>query len=554
MKRILFCIFFAGFAFIGCQNWLDINKDPNNAMVDEVTIGLYLPQSQTRIAALLNNSSNQYFLSHHLTKSGGVGGGFPFLHGLIQAQNSNDWWSEIYRINTNLSIIVDLARDLDCKAYEGIAQILLVHNYNRLVDMFGDVPYTQALGGRELNQPAYDKAQDIYASLLLELDLAIANLTASSTPAQQQLITTYELAKFDVMCKGDINKWIRFANSLKLRMLMRVSGVQNVNAQIAAIADRCLAADEIMFCNPGYLKEANKMSPFYSSFGYSQTNSETTNHRYYRPSRDFVDMLRLNNDPRLRVYVQPRLTIGPDPDKRADYEKWGVADEYYVGIPFGQQDPPLDPRTSSIGLGILGLSGSMNTGPLSNAAIMAGFEVQFFLAEAALNGIISGGDETAQAYYEAGVRAVFKYLDVPLHDNYAFVGYPATYPGIKPPISGTADEAAKAYLLQDNDFCNWNLMTTTGKKMAAIASQKWISLFGINPIEAWCEFRRLDLPEMGRSVQAMTNYNISILLYPQTEFNLNKEVLSVDPDRSPATSLLFWDKENKPVPMAPDYL
>ena len=266
-------------------------------------------------------------------------------------------------------------------------------------------------------------------------------------------------------------------------------------------------------------------------------------------------MLRVNNDPRLRVYVTPRLTIGEDPDKRADYAKWGVADEYYVGIPYGQQDPPLDPRTASIGLGILALSGSMNTGPVSNAPIMGGFEVQFFLAEAALSGIIGGGDAAAQAYYEAGVKGVFKYLEPALKDNYAFVGYPATYPGTKPPISGSADEAAIAYLTQNNAFCNWTLMVGNEQKMEAIASQKWISLFGINPCEAWCEFRRLDLPSLGASVQAQETKNISILLYPQTEFNLNGgHATSVDINRVVTSTLLFWDKANPTVPREADYL
>lgn len=554
MKKIIFCIVLAGLTLAGCKEWLDINHDPNNATKDRVSMGLFLPQCQTRIAALLNNSSNQYFLSHHLTKSGGVGGGFPFLNGLIQTQNADGFWQELYTIGSNLVIVRDKAIEVNSKAFTGIAQVLLVHNFQRLVDMFGDIPYTEAIKGIDPYQPVYDKAQDVYASLLSDLDEAIANLTAAKSAEQRLISTTYELAKFDVMAKGDMDKWIRFAYSLKLRMLMRVSGVQNVNSQVAALVNNCLTPNEVMFANPGYIKESGKMSPFYVNFGFSQTNAEQNGHAYYRPSKEFVEKLRDNKDPRLRVYVQPRLNLGADENGRANYEKWGLLNEYYIGIPYGQQDPPLDPRTSSIGLGILGLAGNMTAGPISNAPVMAGFEVQFYLAEAALNGIISGGDAAARAYYEAGVKGCFAYLEVPLKE--AFTpgnGIPNHYVGVRPPITGTALQAATEYLAQDNDFCNWSLMTTTAQKLEAIATQKWISLFGVNPIEAWSEFRRLDLPFLGSSIQGQDAKNISILLYPQSEFDYNKEHTPND-GRSVYTSLLFWDKANGNTPRASDYL
>jgi len=556
MKRILFCIILASLTFVGCKDWLDINYDPNNATVNVVSIGLYLPDCQTSIAALLNNSSTQYQLSHHTTKGGGVGGGFPFLNGLLQTQNSSGFWQDLYRISANLVIIRDKAQELNSKSYEGIAQTLLVHNFNRLVDMFGDIPYTEAILGAELYQPVYDKAQDVYAALLSDIDKAIANLTAAKSGEQQQISTLHELSKFDVMAKGDIDKWIRFANSLKLRMLMRISGVQSVNSQVAAIANSCLNPNEMMFANPGYLKLSGKMNPFYVNFGWNQNDAVASGHGFYRPTRCFVDMLRINNDPRLRVYVEPRLNLGADDSGRADYEKWGLLDERYIGIPYGQVDPPLDPRTTAIGLGILGLSDNMNVAPVSNAPIMGGFEVQFFLAEAALTGIISGGDAAAQAYYEAGVKGVFNYLDVPLRASFTpGAGVIGQYAFVRPPISGTALQAATEYLTQNNAFCNWDLMTTQAQKLEAIASQKWISLFGVNPIEAWNEFRRLDLPPLGSSIQGQQRRNISILLYPQTEFNYNAiNVEKVDPDRDVYTTLLFWDKVNPIVPVVPDYL
>jgi len=558
MKRILFCIILSGFTLVGCKDWLDINYSPNNATVDNVPFQLFLPQTMTRTAARQINNSDMFFLSHHLTKSGSVGGAFNFLTGLIQAQDGNGWWQDYYQINSNLKLILEKAIEREIKSFEGIAMTLMAYNFHKLVDLYGNIPYTEALMGAVLYQPAYDKAEDVYANLLTEIDKAIATLNAAKSTEQIAKSNAVQLNTNDIMAKGDIDKWIRFAHSIKLRMLMRLSGVQNVNSQVAAIMNNCLRYDEVMFCNPGYQKESGKMNPFYSTFGYNQTDSELQAHQFYRPTRDFVDMLRDNKDPRLRVYIQPRQVIGADPQKMADYAKWGLLDEYYIGIPYGQQNPPENAYTTAICIGILGLSSSMTTGPVSNAPVLAGFETQFFLAEAALKGIIPGGDAAAKTYYETGVKGVFRYLDVPLRATFTFPGYPATYPGTKPPITGTWEQAANEYLAQNNPFCNWSLMTTTAQKMEAIATQKWISLFGVDAIESWNEFRRLDLPLLGAALMGQEPKNISTLHYPQTETNLNEVNVNAagaqDRTNNVYNYRMFWDKENPIVGRVSNYL
>ena len=561
MKKILLYFIIVSLALSGCKNWLDINYSPNDTLASNVTIDFVLPATQSRIAALLNSSNNslynQSFLAHHLTKSGSVGGTYNFLTGLLQPQDANYSWQELYSNNANLVLVKEKALELNSKAYEGVARALLVHNFQNLVDMFGNVPYSEALLGRDPYQPKYDKAEDIYANLLTEIDLAIACFVDAKSAEQQDISRFNNFASVDVMAGGNIDKWNRFAHSLKLRLLIRVSGVQNVASQIEAIKDKCLAWNEVMECNPGYRKESNKMKHWSFYLGWNHLNQEQNGHTYYRPTRDFVDMLRDNNDPRLRVYVQPRRTLTNDPDGLADYAASGLETEPYIGIPYGQQNPPENTHTGAIGPGILFLSTEID--PTTNAPIMGGFEVSFYLAEAALKGYVSGGDAAAKSYYEQGVTGVFKYLEVPLKgDGIVKVppGYPSGYAGTLPAITGSAEDAAAAYLSQPgNTFCNWDLMNTDNQKLNAIASQKWISLFGVSSIEAWSEFRRLDLPELGSSRQAQVLYNISILPYPQTEINLNYDnYISNVTGRTVTETLLFWDVVNPQAPKVPEYL
>jgi hypothetical protein len=554
MKKILFYFIIAGFLLSGCRDWLDINRDPNNAEIDIIPMEVLLPATQTRIADILNNSSNQGFLSHHLTKSGSVGGTFNYLTGRLQPQDGDGFWQQLYTVNTNLGLIKNKAVELGIKSYEGIAVTLMTHNFQRLVDMYGNIPYTEALGGKDLYQPVYDDAKTIYTNLLADIDHAIACFTAAQTADQVQLSTTNRIATYDVMAKGDMAKWIRFAHSLRLRILMRISDGGNYNAEITASVGKGLAYNELMECNPGYQAVAGKMKPWSTNFGWNQLNASVNGQSYYRPTRDLIDMLRDNNDPRLRVYAQPRLTIGEDDKGFADYTTAGLLNEYYIGIPFGQQNPPENMFTCSIGIGSLYLKPTRD--PTTNSPILGGFETSFLLAEAALKGYIPGGDAEAQKQYENGVKGVFAYLNEPLRGAIETPGYPTSYAGMRPPITGTAEAAATTYLSQaGNTFCNWSEMTTNAQKLNAIASQKWISLFGVNPIEAWSEFRRLDLPELGSSTQSQELYNIAILPYPQTEINLNLDnYLPNGEGRDVYKTLVFWDKINPLAPRVKEYI
>ena len=115
----------------------------------------------------------------------------------------------------HLAEIRPVSQDSDT-ALAGASIVLSVKLFQEMVDIFGDVPYSQAFNNNKYTTPAYDKSQDIYNSLLLSLDTAITYL---SYPVKA------EFTSADIINKGDEGKWIRFANTLRLRLLIRQSQV-----------------------------------------------------------------------------------------------------------------------------------------------------------------------------------------------------------------------------------------------------------------------------------------------------------------------------------------
>lgn len=271
----------------------------------------------------------------------------------------------------------------------------------------------------------------------------------------------------------------------------------------------------------------------------SLKNNWLSYYRQYMPTRHLVDMLRDNNDPRLRVFCDPRPVLGNEPEGSADYVKFGLGDEHYVGIPYGQSDPPRMDYTCRTGLGILAGGSDKNAGAIKGNPFITGAEIGFYLAEAALRGLIPGGDTKAKEYYEQSVISAMKRHENAMQDkNFTMVG-------VAPAIETDAETAARDYLAQDNAFMNWDKMTTEAQKMDAIHSQKWLNYFGYNPLEAWFEARRTGYPSaLVASNQAQENKLICKLPYPQTERNLNAENVALQGEVDVYNSLVFWDKEN----------
>jgi hypothetical protein len=303
----------------------------------------------------------------------------------------------------------------------------------------------------------------------------------------------------DIVNEGDTDLWIKFANTLKLRMLIRQSQVSGFNpaAEITKIVSNggVLHAGESIDVNPGYVNSTNKQSPFYANFGLTPTGAEASTAT--RANAYFVNLLTSTSDPRLSRYFKAPSAGGP-----ITGTVYGLA----AGNPVGAQSSSFGP----------GLAGSAE----QDQWILPSFESMFLEAEAIARGWFPGITDARPAY-EAAVRESFAWMGVP-----------------------NATAAANTYMT-NQAIADWdNAGATPLSKAKFITYQKYIALAGIDPLEAWSDLRRLDMiPNKGYiSVNPgkLRNTVPVRLLYPQSEYTTNATNANAQGTINQFDSKLFW--------------
>jgi hypothetical protein len=357
-----------------------------------------------------------------------------------------------------------------------VAKILKVWAFQNITDIWGDVPYTEALQGRENFSPKYDKQKRIYLGengLISELNDAISRIDEGADPPEGDLIYG-----------GDMAKWKTFANSLKLRIGMRISEVNPSRAESVvreAVSAGVISSHEESATFP-YLDSAPNHNPWdYEANveGGSWNLAVTTT---------TLSKLRDLNDPRLEVFAA----------KPADGDD-------YTGIPFGVESGVASDYSNE--------EVSFQTSMVYEAdgRIMTYPEVLLLKAEAAQRGWIGGDPET---YYEDGIRASMEEWGI------------------------TESAKISAYLNQDRVRYKSNSFEEK------IGQQLWFALY-LQPLEAWFKWRRLGYPEMDPAPDAFKNRGIPVRRgYPSSESELNRENYNAAVDRQGPDKMstrVWWD-------------
>jgi len=252
-----------------------------------------------------------------------------------------------------------------------IIEILNVYSYARLVDMFGDIPYSEALDVDNTTTPKYDDAATIYADLFSRLDAAYAKLDASFG----------SFGSADLFNGGDVAKWKLFAQSLKLKMAITVADVSSLNPKAkaeAAYSEGVIAsaADNTAMV---YLGAAPNTNPLYLDLVASGRHD-------FVATSTIIDPMEAVSDPRLPLYYTQIDTSSDGSGKMA-----------YVGATYGTNSPydnhsHLTPTVEE---------------PSFECMLISYDEVEFYLAEAAERGYSVGGD--AESHYNAGITASIEY-------------------------------------------------------------------------------------------------------------------------------------------------
>ena len=308
-------------------------------------------------------------------------------------------WNRLYLSIRDAKALEDIALANENVSYEAVSLILQSWMFQILTDMWGDVPFTEAsLAGDPENPifgPAYDFQGDLYDALLADLDRANNLLSSDNLPS----------IKGDILYNGDLAKWRKFANSLRLRVALRLSEVASdkASSEIKKIYDDP-AKYPVMESN-----DDNAALVFLPSFPNAHPITEEGRYRVgsyneYRISETLEGILRDYNDPRLEFFADPTANSVAEGNPMISGMQNGIVDgpayEYKGGDAF----------LSKFNIDFFHFTPNANEGRL-----MIYSEVAMIFAEAAQRGWITGD---AAAYYDAGVSANFEYWNVTMPGNY----------------------------------------------------------------------------------------------------------------------------------------
>ena len=390
--------------------------------------------------------------------------------------------------------IVDLvnrtAEDPNRINFNAAGRIAKVFIFHRLTDLYGDIPYFQAGKGfiEDTYFPEYDTQEAIYNDFFSELDAAISAFVESAVPLNG-----------DVWLGNDIERWKRFANSLRLRLAMRLVKV-----------DPALAEAEVRKAISGGVFTSTAESAMIEHTTIETNgNSDVMNaDDAFRMSNTLVDYLKAQNDPRLPVWG---MTYDDDGNPQPDVSTW-------EGLPNGTDgNSPESDRYSEF----VRHNRSTIKDPTSPMLHLMYSEVQFRLAEAALRGW--GAPESAATHFSEGLRAAMEQVNL--------------YPGANIDVA-TIDELVAANPLKEGSM---------EESLEHIHTELWASLY-LNAIEAFANWRVTGYPVLTPVDHEIGTTGGTIprrLYYPSSEAGLNPNYqIAVDRQfggQDNLTGRVWWD-------------
>lgn len=473
-----------------CDSLLDINTSPNEPA--EVPVNLVFPAA-TGSAAYVIGGWYQILggmWAQHWTQSTGASqyrdmDSYDLQADALDARQYGELYAGALK---DLEYIRQTAKADENWSYYLMATVVQSYVYQVLVDLYDNVPFSDALKGDQANlTPKFDTGPVIYDSLIARIDVALSkNLTAPSvqTPGND-----------DVIFKGNLAKWVQFANTLKLKIYLRESGARDAVAQ---------AGIENLFDDPNFLTEAASFKAFKEEVDNRNPVFETGVERLagnLTISRTLFTFLTDNNDPR-------RDSIIDYPKDTPAAHNTLVQGDYFADAP----------------VNISGLS-TPNLKALDYVYFISAAESYFLQAEAVARYGVSGN---AATLYNSGVQASFTKLNLMWdHDDDTTTAivplpasnYTATDSIYEFPSSGTFEE-----------------------QLEAIITQKWVSMANSQSLEAFFEQNRTGFPNF--YTVAVNNVTSGFfprrLTYPQSERLRNPNNV---PPVKPLTEPVWWGVE-----------
>lgn len=367
---------------------------------------------------------------------------------------NSEYWNAIFRLLSDIRSMQE--SEASNEAYQAVGDIMRCYLYAQLTDMWGDVPYTQALQARDGNYtPKYDTQESIYTDPQTGILAVLKNAAAT-------LETTTSAIQGDMMFGNNLNKWMRFANSLRVRYLIRISKRLSDFSELQNLA----GSGKLMRSNAD-----NAVVPYLSAAPNQFPMSQASLGLYqeHRMTLTVDSILASWNDPRVNVLYKPTQ------------KSVNEGNPQFKGLLNGQNRETISAK--GINLNDISLFGAIfrDVPDGIDAQFMQFAELQFALAEAVQRGYITGD---AKAYYESGIAASFDY-------------YGVTVPG--------------DYLSQPTVALNGS------NDLEKILTQKWLSLINAGH-EAWFNIRRTGIPVLQPGPDNLNDGKYPVrYLYPESE-------------------------------------
>ena len=453
-----------------CRQELDINVDPNNP--SQASLSGLLSASQVGFAFALGGEGTRMPASIVQHYAGHRAQPLDYAQYRITSSATDGTWTALYNTLMDMREMENKAAASGNQAYLGVSKILQAHAFSVITDLFGDIPFSQALQGRTNITPVYDKQEDIYPALITMIDEGVAALTAAT-----------ETISGDIVYGGNVTKWKKYGNSLKLRLLNHLSSRQpnaaaNFLATNPSLIDTSVDDAKVLFGSV-----ASNANPIYQFDVLSGRKDQAV-------ASTIVDKMKALSDPRVSVYFEP--VAG---------NALGLKGQYLGNAPGNDTEDSQKNRYSRVGSAYASIKAPV--------VLMSAAEVNFIKAEVYYR---ASNAASAQAAYQAAITQDFAAL-------------------------GLSSSSAATYLANANVAYNGTLQR--------IMEQKWITMFQAS-YESWVDWRRTGFPVLTPAANNMTSNVIPRNLpYPEVEINSNRANLEAGPGIPiPYTGLsnrVWWD-------------
>jgi hypothetical protein len=499
MKKIInkANILLAAFCLVAvsaCKDYLDVNTDPNNQ--PDASIPNILPGAQIGVGFNMGNTV-QIVTSLWMQQMAGTGTQTQSydIYNVTANDFQNDWNSIYSTVLDDLNAIVQKGKAQGNNVQAGMAEVLLAYTYVVTTDMWGDIPQSQALNLVTYPKPVYDPQQNVYQSLITIVDQGIADLQSTNV---------LDAKVGDLIYAGDVNKWVRAANSLKLKLYLQMrhkdpaTATAGINALVAENTFINSNANNLVVA---FSTSAGAQNPIYQYTHLTRQNDMIVSTRYY-------DSLRVLQDPRIPYIFTNVISTQATGVRDTTYATYDNGLSQTIQYP-GAGSPANIINRSRWGVYVVGNGTQNNNGSISGAGaapvrLITKSMVNFWLAEAALTLNTTG---EAATYFKQAMLDNFE-------DIQSFTSAPASF-----------KTSYDAYILNRlTAFEAAPATTSPGGKLNVLIREKWASSAG-NGYEAYNDYRRTGFPALTKATNAQSAVTrIPVRLpYAQTEIQANQE-------------------------------